>query len=249
MSTATPSGSALQGVILATPKSAQEPNWIEIGHGVESWLTATGLIAAALWAIFVYWLKWSTEREAERELRKREREQRENQVKQQERKLKREQTQIARQINEQFLDDVEVQQVLGILDSEGNATAYTVTDYRDKAASKDYAFNLKKKEHIFALRVDEPVTNVGEIFLRECFDAWFYWMAVIEQYLNNGLIREQDIAYPSDYYVRLLKEDTELYNACTAYISHYRLSPGIGRFLKRFSGPSTGGTTAAAGTP
>jgi len=249
MTASTPPGSPLQGVVVATPKAGHEPDWIEVGHGVESWLTAAGLIAGALWAIFGDWRKSKAEREAERSLRERERLQREDQIKQQEQKLRWDQTKIALEINEEFLDDDDAQQVLKILDSEFNDTACTVTDWEDEDAPKKHTFNLKAKEDVLALRITTPAPTDKEIFLRDCFDAWFYWMAVIEQYLQNGLIREEDIAYPSDYYVRSLKEDADLYSACQAYIRHYRLSPKIEQFMKRFSGASTGSATAAEATP
>jgi hypothetical protein len=59
-------------------------------------------------------------------------------------------------------------------------------------------------------------------------------MSIMEQYLKNALILPEDIAYPSDYYLRELKKEKALYDACAKYIAHYELSPNIAVFMSRF---------------
>jgi hypothetical protein len=214
----------------------KEPtDWIELGHGVESWLTAAGLLVAGWWAYRTDWMKTRADARAERDLRERERKQREEQVAEQQRNREWEQTRIAREINEKFLDDDEVQQVLTLVDCDGDTCI--LTDASEKDAVKKYTFNCRNGEDAVAMRVVEKGSTIDEkqVFLRDCFDAWFYWMAVIEQYLQNGLIRQKDIAFPSDYYLRNLRTDKALYEACQHYITAYGLSPNALAFMKRFA--------------
>jgi hypothetical protein len=239
----------------STVHLVKEPtDWIELGHGVESWLTAAGLLVAGWWAYRSDWIKTREDARSEQGLREREREQREAQVAEQQRNRDWEQTKIAREINEKCLDDDQVQQVLTLVDCDG-ATCI-LTDASEKDAAKKYTYNCVNGEDAQAMRVFEKGTQPDEkqVFLRDCFDAWFYWMAVIEQYLQNGLIREKDIAFPSDYYLRNLRMDKALYEACQHYITAYGLSPHALAFMKRFADADALATTkpvlaAAGGLP
>ena len=111
----------------------------------------------------------------------------------------------------------------------------TLSDTADKDSVKKYKYDLNAREDVHALRIDPNVSAEKDVFLRDCFDAWFYWMAVMEQYLKNGLIRQQDIAFPSDYYLRNLRTDNALNDACIKYVTYYQLSPNVFAFMKRFA--------------
>lgn len=221
-----------QCVVVQTTK--EPPNWIEVVHGVESVATIIGLVVAGWWAYRSDWIKTKSEGTKERDLRERERKLREDQLAEQQRSREWEQTKIAREINEKFLDDSEVQQVLTLVDCDGDEV--TLTDDSEKDAVKKYKYNLKVKEDVRAMRSTEsdPVVDEKEVFLRDCFDAWFYWMALIEQYLQNGLILPKDIAFPSNYYTRQLRGDADLYAACRNYVKEYRLSDKVIEFMDRF---------------
>ena len=220
-------------IVLQMPKAHAELTWVEQAHGVESVMTTIALIIGAVWALFGDWRKSKTEREAERNLRDREREQREDLLNEQRRKREWDQTQVAREINEKFLADAGAQQALGLVDCDGDDC--TLSDTSDKESVKKYKYDLNAREDVYALRIDPNVSAEKDVFLRDCFDAWFYWMAVMEQYLRNGLIRQQDIAFPSDYYLRNLRGDSALNEACIKYVTHYQLSPNVFAFMKRFA--------------
>jgi hypothetical protein len=217
--------------VVQVPKSPVEINWVEAVHGFESIATIIALGIGAWWAWRNDFIKTMADRRAERELRERERKQRDNQLAEQQRNREWEQTKIARQINEQFMDDLEARQATALIDSDGDS--YTVSGF--KMSSTPFTYNFREQEDVHALRIDEKVPLVDkDVFLRACFDSWFYWMAAMEQYLQNGLIRQKDMAFPSDYYLRYLRKDNALYAACINYVIRYQLSLKVLEFMTRF---------------
>jgi hypothetical protein len=232
-------------IIVQTPKASAEVNWVEGAHGVESIFTVIGLAIGAWWAYRNDWIKSAKDRKGDRELRKKEQEQREDTLNQRSRQLRWDQAKLAKEINDQFLDDHEAQQALAIVDADGDKCE--LTDAENKSIKHE--FDRTKDEQITALRIDIKVTGKKEVFLRECFDAWFYWMSIMEQYLKNELILPEDIAYPSDYYLRELRKEKGLYDACIKYIAHYKLSPNILAFMSRFPFMPTIGEGSSAPVP
>jgi hypothetical protein len=169
------------------------------------------------------WRKTHAERAKDRELLGREQTQRDRQ-------LRWDQAKLAKDVNDQFLADHEAQQALAIVDADGDTCE--LTDGDDKAIK--YVYDRTKNEQVTALRVDIKVIDKKAVFLRDCFDAWFYWMSIMEQYLKNNLILLEDVAYPSDYYLRELRKEDALNKACVAYVKYYQLSPNIEAFNQRF---------------
>jgi hypothetical protein len=73
-------------------------------------------------------------------------------------------------------------------------------------------------------------------------------MAAMEQYLQNRLIRQKDMAFPSDYYLKYLRKDKNLYPVCINYVEHYQLSLKVLEFMARFEkadGDSAGAASMA----
>lgn len=228
--------SANQPCIVQAPRAPTEINWVEASHGVESIVTVVGLAIGAWWAYRNDWIKSFKERTADRELRESEKMQRQDMLEQRNRQLRWDQAKLAKEINDEFLADHDAQSALGIVDSD--AATIDVTD--TGGTPNKYTVDLEKREHVTALRMNPMASNKKEVFIRECFDAWFYWMSIMEQYVKNELIRQDDITYPSDYYIRCLREDEEFYEVCVQYIERNRLSPNILAFIRRFLAPSDG---------
>lgn len=223
------------------------PKWIEIGHGVESWMTVAGLVVAAIWAYRTDWLKLRSEARAERKLREHERLQRQDQVAEQQRNREWEQSKLAREINEQFINDPLAKVATDLIDYDGDIFE---AREKDRPSGDPYKYDFGKKQDVEALRIfaDHETPEKGEAFLRTCFDAWFYWMAAMEQYLQNELIRQKDMAFPSDYYLRYLRKDERLYGACIEYVTRYQLSRKVVEFMARFEkadGEAAGAATEA----
>jgi hypothetical protein len=212
------------GIIVQVPKAPAELTWVEQAHGVESVMTIIALVAGAGWAVFGDWRKTHAEREKDRELLGREQAQRDQQ-------LRWDQAKLAKDINDQFLADHDAQQALAMVDADGDTCE--LTDEDDPTIK--YVYDRTKNEQVTVLRVDIKMTDKKSVFLRDCFDAWYYWMSIMEQYLKNKLILQEDIAYPSDYYLRELKKETALNEACIAYVAYYKLSSNIEAFKQRFA--------------
>jgi hypothetical protein len=199
------------------------PLWVEQAHGVESVVATIGLIVAAWWAWRGDWLKTRADRNKELELLRRESQQRDE-------RLRWDQAKLAREINGEFLEDLDAREVLHLVDCDTDT--FDTTDSANLEFT--YTFNLQSQQDVKAMDVSGRAMSDKEAHLRECFDAWFYWMALMEQHLKGDLILQEDIEYPTDYYLECLRSNAALYNACLNHIDHYRLSLNIRAFLKRF---------------
>jgi hypothetical protein len=223
-------------IIVQVPKAATEVTWVEWAHGIESIVTVIGLLIGAWWAYRNDWIKTTKERFDDRDLRKKEQEQRQDTLEQRNRQLRWDQAKLAKEINDQFLADPDAQNAVGIVDADVRILKVTTAE----DLPKTYPVSIEDEEHIKALEVSGKGAEAKELYIRECFDSWFYWMSIMEQYLKNKLVLQEDIAYPSDYYVRCLREEPKLYAACVAYIQKHKLSPNILAFMTRFSKDEAG---------
>ena len=76
-------------------------------------------------------------------------------------------------------------------------------------------------------------------FIRDCFDTLFYFFAMFDHYIRSGLIREDDVAYPLEYYVPLLAQHRA---AVECYLAHYKLKRVLDYLLRHPAwSPPTGG--------
>jgi hypothetical protein len=203
--------------------------WVEKVAGWESGITILALIIGACYALFGDWRKSKEEREHDRQLARQEQQRRKDALEQQARRLRWDQANMAREVNHGFLDDPQAWIVLELVDCDRDT--YTA---RDEVEKKQYTYNLKEQEAVHAMRIDGAQMSEKEVFLRECFDAWFYWMALMEQYLTSKLILQRDIDYPSRYYLRCLFENEPLNAACMQYLKHYGIEDDVVPFMNRF---------------
>lgn len=205
------------------------PAWVEYAHGIESIVTTAGLIAAGLYALFGDWRKTKAERAAERQLRQNEEQSRREQLKQQLSQRRWDQAKLAREIDKEILADSQAKVALALVDCDKDTYVASVPGTDDR-----YSYDFKKKEDVRALRVGASDLNDKEVYLRDCFDAWFYWMTVMESHLKDGFLLQGDVNLMGGYYVRYLKADADLYEACVKYITHYGLGQAVLGFLNRF---------------
>jgi hypothetical protein len=63
-----------------------------------------------------------------------------------------------------------------------------------------------------AVRIVERHFNDKERFIRDCFDAFFGHMQIIEHYLNIDLIDLADVVYPFDYYLYALDKNAFMFD-------------------------------------
>jgi hypothetical protein len=54
-------------------------------------------------------------------------------------------------------------------------------------------------------------------------------MAMIEHYIHSDLVRLEDVAFPLDYYMKIINKNREVLDK---FLAHYQLNRTI-RFMKR----------------
>src|SRR5688572_23062052 len=137
----------------------------------KDWLQAGAWIAAAIVAILTVIKFWSEFTQA--------REQRD-------RELRWRQAAAGKDLNDEMQDDALAWPALQMLDFSGrefelpskNRIAITHQDVRD------------------SLNPRTPVVDEKNIYIRDCFDSLFYYLAMFHHYINSGLIRRDDVAFP-----------------------------------------------------
>ena len=91
---------------------------------------------------------------------------------------------------------------------------------RDYSISGSSTTPIDKEDVRRALDPKQFVQTEKDDFIRDCFDTLFYFMAMMNHYTNTTLIREEDVAYPLEYYVPLL---AEFHEEVSAYLLKYDL--------------------------
>ena len=71
-------------------------------------------------------------------------------------------------------------------------------------------------------------SSLKSVYIRDCFDTLFYFMAMMHHYTETTLIIKQDVDYPINYYLKIMK--TKFHDEIAAYIEKYELV-GAKKFL------------------
>jgi hypothetical protein len=117
-----------------------------------------------------------------------------------------------------------------MLDQAGDALSMLDFD------SNQYELDNGKLETITSTDVEESLRQPVErqdpiaIFVRESFDALFYYFEHFEHYIRVRLTRFEDLQAPAEYYVAYMAEDRELYSKYLNTTMFKRAA----RFLNRF---------------
>jgi hypothetical protein len=164
-------------------------------QGLRDWLQAGAWLAAAIGLIVTVVKFWSELRlgrlQRESELRWR-------------------QAEAGKSLNDEMQTDEQAWAAMQMLDSERrqfelpNGERVTITQ-PDIAVALDPASNSHDEK---------------SIYIRDCFDTLFYFMAMLEHYISSTLIRKDDVAYPMEYYVPLM---AKLRPQIVAYLNRYNL--------------------------
>jgi len=111
------------------------------------------------------------------------------------------------------------------------AAAMRMLDWTERSyRSGGKTFSITYSQMYSALRIENTTFNNREIFIRDCFDAFFHRMQLTEHYLRVGLLVFEDVRYPNEYYADLMSENPEVfYQFLIEYKYDYALS-----FLRRF---------------
>jgi len=131
------------------------------------------------------------------------------------------QAEAGKRLNDEMMDDKEASVVLEMLDCDGRefevpGCGRVPVTYEDLRTS---------------LTPTEMVPDSKVLYIRDCFDSLFYYLATLEHYIQATLILREDVAFPVDYYVPLL---AELRPEVDVYLRHFDLRRAEA-FLHRYS--------------
>jgi hypothetical protein len=181
------------------------PSWYGLAEALSNALTAIGILVGGIWALYVF----ANERPAERRLRADE--------------LKWRRARQAKEVNDEMLVDIDAMAAMDLVDDD-----FDVLRVRKKTYKMGVAAVLR------ALEFDPVEDTEPARALRQCFDAWFYYLALIEHYIERGLISPADLEYPSRYYIGLLHGSPEVWTACERYLRDYDIGGKALKYMRQF---------------
>lgn len=76
---------------------------------------------------------------------------------------------------------------------------------------------IAEAEYLRALRVVELTFDAKETYIRNCFDALFYYLALMAHYIRADLVRLEDVSFPMDYYIAAMDRNREVFDRFLAY--------------------------------
>jgi hypothetical protein len=167
-----------------------------LSANVMGWLQALAWVATAV-GIVVTGVKFGIELRLTREQR--------------ERDLRWKQAEAGKALNDEMLEDPRAWLALQMLDYPGRTFKLLPSEKTVVVTHDDVR------------RALDPVTQTSEdklLDIRDCFDSFFYYLAAFEHRIQNTLILPEDVAYPMEYYVRLL---AKFRPQVDAYLRHYEL--------------------------
>lgn len=109
-------------------------------------------------------------------------------------------------------------------------------------SGRRYAINDEVADEVYwedlpaALRVSGgpvPGFTAKEMYIRDCFDALFDSMNMLEHYLRTELLEFADVQFPLAYYVRLLNQRLPAATV-DAYLNDYGFELAS-KFLRRYT--------------
>ena len=159
--------------------------------------------------------------------RREDRQQRVNELEQRREEFRWRQGQTAKSLLDELFEDKLVNDSLDMLDSWGREIL--VDGQPVVIRPEDWLGILKASADAGDRSMDLPNRPVDN-HVRDCFDALFYYMAVLNHYLERRFILFEDIEFPLSYYVKIMAEDRAVY---VRYVDAFKLS-GVETFLRRF---------------
>jgi hypothetical protein len=140
--------------------------------------------------------------------------------KQREQELRWKQAEAGKSLNDEMLEDPLAKAAMQMLDYAG--TSFELPSGKQETiAISDLRVALDPKN---------KATGGKYLYIRQCFDSLFYYMATMEHYTACKLIISEDIAFPLEYYVPLL---AKLRKVVDLYINEYHLDR-VRLFLERY---------------
>src|SRR5262245_14231962 len=174
-------------------------------QGLKDWLQATAWIATAIGLIVTAVRFWSEFREGRL---------------QRQRDLRWRQAEVGKGLNDEMQTDDRAWPAMQMLDSEE----------REFKLPNESKVTITTAEISTALDPNSKSSDETSIYIQDCFDTLFYFLAMLEHYISNTLICYEDVAYPIEYYVPLMAQfKPQIAN----YLKEYKLSR-TQKFLERY---------------
>lgn len=126
---------------------------------------------------------------------------------------------LARDALGEFLADPLAADAMRMLDWDGR-------DYK----VGEQTVTISQAKMLVALRIDNLKFSDEEVYVRDCFDAFFSHLQLIEHFLSVGLLEFKDVSYPASYYVGILARYRVQFEA---FLSSYEYHKALA-FLERF---------------
>jgi hypothetical protein len=139
---------------------------------------------------------------------------------QRERDLRWRQAEVGKSLNDEMQTDERAWPALQMLDSER----------REFKLPNEKVLTVDRSDVAPALDPQNDHRDEKSVYIQDCFDTLFYFMAMLEHYISNTLIREDDVAYPMEYYVPLM---SKMRPQVAAYLERHGLRRAQ-RFLERY---------------
>lgn len=94
----------------------------------------------------------------------------------------------------------------------------------------DVWMTITKEEVLEALRIEDEVFEDHEVYVRDCFDAFFGTMQMTQYNIDIDLVNRSDVDYPFSYYASKMQDDKE---AFLKFLTKYRYDLAL-KFLDTF---------------
>lgn len=123
------------------------------------------------------------------------------------------QTKEAKNLIDQMLDETASANTAIMIDSSG----------RNFQIDESQKVTITFEDIKNALRHDSNSFTKKEVFIRDCFDAFLFYVEFIEQSISNNLFEFKDVIFPMKYYVDCIVKNG-LRDAVIKYIEYYQFS-------------------------
>ncbi len=168
----------------------------------QGWIQTVSLVGAVL-GIVIAFLKYFSEQRQNRQ-------QRERALEQSQLELRWKQAEAAKKLLDEMLTDTRAVAAMKMLD-------WNDLEFEVKPGLK---LTIWEHEYVKALRTSNLKFTDKEAYIRDCFDSLFYFMAMIEHYAHSELVRLEDVAFPLDYYMKIINKNRAVFDK---FLLHYGL--------------------------
>ena len=145
---------------------------------------------------------------------------------QRDRDLRWRQAEAGKKLNDEMMADTQSWSAMQMLDFSGRT--FLLPSQTDP--NKTVSFAITHDDLTTVLNSSANITAQKDVFIRDCFDKLFYYLATLDHYISSTLILYKDVAFPIEYYVPLL---ANFKPAVGSYLDKYKLVRAQA-FLSRF---------------